>query len=104
MYSTGITTTVRDFISKAFLVLGIHIEFKGEKENELGIVTNCPNEYNFLLSKIVVVVDKNYYRPTEVDLLIGDASKANKMLGWKPKYTLDELISEMILSDLKNEQ
>ena len=102
--ATGITTTVRDFIIKAFEVLGIIIRFDGVNENEYAIVVECIGEFKLLKGSIVVQVDKNYFRPTEVDLLIGDSTKAREELGWRPKYTLNELISEMVLSDLKNEK
>lgn len=101
--ATGVTTTVREFVKKSFLAVGIEIEFEGENENETAKVVKCKGEFNLEIGKIVVEVDPKYYRPTEVDLLIGDASKANEKLGWKPKYKLDELVNEMVLQDLKNE-
>ena len=101
--ATGVTTTVREFVKKSFLVLGIEIEFEGENEKEIAKVVKCNGEFNLEIGKIVVEVDPKYYRLTEVELLIGDASKANEMLGWKPKCKLDELINEMVLQDLENE-
>jgi GDPmannose 4,6-dehydratase len=99
--ATGVTTTVRDFIKKAFFVLGIEISFEGENELEIGIIKSCNNPtYQLPLGTIVVKVDVKYYRPTEVELLIGDATKAKEKLGWKPKYDLDMLIEEMVMSDL----
>jgi GDPmannose 4,6-dehydratase len=100
--ATGTTTTVREFTKKAFKVLGIEIEFEGEGKDEIGIVKSCSN-LKYLLKKgsVVIKVDSNYFRPTEVDLLVGDSSKAQKNLGWKPKYNIDMLIEEMVLSELK---
>jgi GDPmannose 4,6-dehydratase len=102
--ATGVTTTVREFVKKSFLTLGIEIEFEGKNEKEIAKVVKCNVQFNLEIGKIVVEVDPKYYRPTEVDLLIGDATKANEKLGWKPKYKLDELINEMVLQDLKNER
>jgi len=102
--ATGITTTVREFVKKAFQQLQIEITFEGENEKEIAKVVSCNGEYNLENGTLVVEVDAKYYRPTEVDLLIGDATKAYEKLGWKPKYKLDELINEMVLQDLKNEQ
>jgi GDPmannose 4,6-dehydratase len=99
--ATGVTTTVRDFVKMAFGELGIELEFKGEGENETAIVLACNNEkYQLPSGTEVVAVDKHYYRPTEVDLLIGDPTKANTQLGWKPKYTLAALVKEMVATDL----
>lgn len=92
--ATGVTTTVRDFVKLAFREAGIEIEFIGEGASEVGIDKNTGRE--------LVCVDSRYFRPTEVDLLIGDPSKAISKLGWKPRYTLSSLIKEMIQSDLKN--
>ncbi len=103
--ATGVTTSVRDFIIKAFQVLGITIGFNGEGEAEMGIVEKCDNpDWKLSTGQIVVRIDPNYYRPTEVDLLIGDASKAQEKLGWKPKYDLDALIDEMVKKDLQEAQ
>lgn len=100
--ATGITTTVRDFTKMAFSEAGIHIQFEGEGKFEKGIVTSCNNEkYQLPLGKEVVAIDPNYFRPTEVDLLIGDATKAREKLGWKPTYTLSGMIKEMVASDLE---
>lgn len=100
--ATGITTTVREFVRKAFEKLGIDIEFKGEGAEEKGIVMKCSDKrFSLKPGSVVLEVDPRYYRPTEVDLLIGDASKARNELGWKPEYSLDELIEEMVQSDLK---
>lgn len=101
--ATGITTTVREFVKKSFLVVGVEISFEGKNEKEFARVTKCFGKINLEIGKIVVEVDPKYYRPTEVDLLIGDASKANEKLGWRPTYNLDELVNEMVLQDLENE-
>lgn len=99
--ATGITTTVRDFVQMAFGEIGVEIEFKGSNENEIGIVKHCSNPaYQLEKGREVVAVDKHYYRPTEVDLLIGDATKAQQKLRWKPTYSLKEMIVEMVASDL----
>ncbi len=101
VFATGVTTSVRDFVRKAFAVLGITIDFKGEGINEKGFVVSCSNpEYQLEKGTIIVEVDERYFRPTEVELLIGDNKKAVEKLGWKPQYTLDQLIEEMVLSDL----
>ncbi len=102
--ATGITTTVRDFVKKAFLELGIEIEFEGENENEIAKVLTCKGEVKIEPGEIIVEVDPKYYRPTEVDLLIGDATKANLKLNWKPKYDLDALVKEMVQNDYINEK
>ncbi len=100
--ATGITTTVREFISKAFLELGLAVTFTGEGVDEKGMVTGCNNpEFNFLTGKDVVAVDPRYFRPTEVDLLVGDATKARTVLNWTPQYDLDALIKEMVRSDFR---
>ena len=100
--ATGKTTTVRDFVRMAFSEAGIEVEFSGEGKMEKGFIKSCTNK-NYLLpiGKEIVAIDPNYFRPTEVDLLIGDATKAWEKLGWKPTYTLSELIKEMVASDLE---
>jgi len=102
--ATGITTTVREFVRKAFIQLGIQIKFDGENEKEVAVVVKCTGTLVLDVGKIVVEVDPKYYRPTEVDLLIGDATKAKEKLGWVPRYTLDELIEEMVNSDYNKEK
>lgn len=100
--ATGITTEVREFVRMAFAELGIEIEFIGTGIDEIGKVKEVINtEYRIERGTIVVHVDPSYFRPTEVDLLIGDASKAQEKLGWKPKYSLKELVSEMVRNDLE---
>ncbi len=100
--ATGISTTVRDFVSKSFAHCGIELGFDGKGQEEKAIVKKCNNPaYQLPVGQIVVLIDKRYYRPTEVDLLIGDATKAKEKLGWTPTCTLDELIREMMEADLK---
>lgn len=100
--ATGKTTTVRDFAALAFKEAGITIAFEGINENEKGVVTNVANsDCPLSVDDIVIEVDSRYFRPTEVDLLIGDARKAMVKLGWQPKYTLEELIKEMVQSDIE---
>jgi GDPmannose 4,6-dehydratase len=108
--ATGVTTTVRDFIKMAYSELGIEIEFSGKDESERGVIIDIDdqraaelelNRDALKFGKTVVKVDPKYFRATEVDLLIGDASKAREKLGWKPNYDLQALVSEMILSDLQ---
>jgi len=100
--ATGVTTTVRDFVRMAFKELGIEVEFKGEGADEKGYVSKCNNpKYQLATGTEIVNVDSRYFRPTEVDLLIGDPSKAKKQLGWEPKYDLQGLVSDMVRSDVK---
>ena len=107
--ATGVTTTVRDFVRMAFAEVGIEIEFSGKGVMEKGVIIDCDEKLlselnipfeNVKLGQTVVKVDPQYFRPTEVDLLVGDASKAKNKLGWTPKYTLPMLIKDMIDSDL----
>lgn len=99
--ATGVTTSIRDFIHKVFAELGIEVEFKGEGVNEVGLVKKCRGEYQLPIGTEIINVDERYFRPTEVELLIGDPTKANEKLGWKPKYDLDALVKDMVESDLK---
>ncbi len=100
--ATGVTTEVREFVRMAFGELGIKVEFKGEGVNEKGYVVSCSNpKFQIEEGKEVVNVDPRYFRPTEVDLLIGDPSKAMNDLGWKPKYDLRGLVNDMVNSDVK---
>jgi GDPmannose 4,6-dehydratase len=104
--ATGVTTTVREFIQKAFAEVGVNVAFKGSGVDEVAVVDSInssilPAENKSLKAgDIVMEIDPNYFRPTEVDLLIGDASKAYEKLNWKPKYNLDALIKEMVAADL----
>jgi len=101
--ATGITTSVRDFVKMAFGYCGIELEFKGEGVEEKGYVKACTNpEYQLEIGKEVVAVDPKYFRPTEVDLLVGDASKAKEKLGWVPQYDLKALVEDMMAHDIKN--
>jgi GDPmannose 4,6-dehydratase len=98
--ATGVTTTVRDFVKLAFLEAGIEIEFKGTGVNEVGFVKKCHGEHKLAEGKEVIAVDPKYFRPTEVDLLLGDPTKAKSKLGWKPKHDLKSLVKDMMKSDL----
>ena len=100
--ATGVTTTVRDFIKLSFAEVGIKLSFTGEGVKETGSVVSCSNSaYQLPAGKIVVAVDPEYFRPTEVELLIGDPTKAKTKLGWEPKYDLAALVKEMMANDLK---
>jgi len=100
--ATGVTTPVREFVRMAFAEIGVELEFKGKDDKEVGIVV-ASNNPDFVVppGKEVVAVDARYYRPTEVDLLIGDASKAQQKLGWKPHYSLPMLVKEMVDADVQ---
>lgn len=100
--ATGKTTTVREFVRMSFAEVGIELEFKGKGINEKAFVKYCSNpDYQIQIGKEVLEVDANYFRPTEVDLLVGDPTKARTKLGWKCKYDLESLVKEMMQSDLK---
>lgn len=100
--ATGTTTSVREFVTMAFAECGIELEFTGENENEVGIIKKCNNpKYQLPSGKTVVKVDTTYYRPTEVDLLIGNPTKAVSQLGWTLDYDLAAMVKEMVLSDLE---
>lgn len=99
--ATGKTTSVRDLVKMAFGELGIELEFKGEGINEKAYVKACNNpQFQLEIGKEILNIDSKYFRPTEVDLLIGDATKAHQKLGWKPENELQELVREMVKSDL----
>jgi GDPmannose 4,6-dehydratase len=99
--ATGVTTSIRDFVIMAFSEVGITLQFEGEQENETAKVIACENSlYQLPIGKIVVRIDPKYYRPTEVDLLIGDPTKSKTILGWNPKYDLKGLVKDMVTSDL----
>lgn len=99
--ATGETTTVRDFVKLAFGEVGITLRFEGEGEKEVAYVAACANpEYQLEIGHKVVAVDAAYYRPTEVELLIGDPTKSKTKLGWVPKYDLAALVSEMVAADV----
>ncbi len=100
--ATGKTTTVRDFVKMAFNEIGVELEFKGSGADEKGYIMNCNNsKYQLRIGQEVVALDPRYFRPTEVDNLIGDASKAKDKLGWTPQYNLQDLVKEMMQNDLK---
>ena len=99
--ATGVTTTVRDFIILAFKEIGVEIVFQGEDLQEKGYVVSCSNpDYQLETGKTVVSVDPAYFRPTEVELLIGDSTKARTKLGWTPRYALRDLVKEMMACDI----
>lgn len=100
--ATGETHTVRDFVKLCFNYVGVNIEFKGVGSDEVGIVTETSNSsYKFFSGQTLVFVDPKYFRPTEVDILVGNYSKAKKELGWKPETTLNDLVEDMMKSDLE---
>lgn len=107
--ATGVTTSVRDFIRMAFAYVGITLDFKGEGVEEKGYVssininrlTELNIDANVKEGQEVLAIDSRYFRPTEVDLLIGDPNKAKTQLGWEPKYDLKALVDDMMRSDLK---
>ena len=100
--ATGKTTPVRDFVKMAFNEVGIELEFTGEGVDEKGYIKSCSNpSYQLEIGKEVLAVDPRYFRPTEVDLLIGDATKAKEKLGWVPEYELSELVKDMMKNDLR---
>lgn len=99
--ATGVTTSIREFLMMAFDNVGIELEFSGENENEIATVKSCKGEYHVKEGTTVVKVDARYFRPTEVELLIGDGTKAKEKLNWQPRYTLPELVKEMVEADLQ---
>jgi GDPmannose 4,6-dehydratase len=100
--ATGITTTVRDFARLAFEAAGFELEFRGKGIDEAGYIVSTSNiDKSHRVGQVVIAVDPNYFRPTEVELLIGDPAKAREKLGWIPKYTLGELVHDMVASDMK---
>lgn len=100
--ATGRSTSIRDLVKMAFAHIGVTLAFKGEGINEIAVVESCSNEnYNIEIGKEILAIDPKYFRPTEVDLLIGDATKAKEKLGWVPEISLEQLVEEMMQSDLK---
>src|ERR1700753_508680 len=100
--ATGVTTPVRDFVRMAFAEIGVELEFKGKADKEVGIVAASINpDFVVPVGAEVVAVDPKYYRPTEVDLLIGDPTKAQQKLGWKPTYDLPMLVKDMMNADIQ---
>jgi GDPmannose 4,6-dehydratase len=100
--ATGVTTTVREFARMAFAEVGIALEFEGKGKNEVARVSECFNPAYFIpAGRVVIGVDPDYFRPTEVDLLIGDANKAKKKLGWRPTANVGNIVKDMMEADLK---
>ena len=100
--ATGITTTVRDFVKMSFKYIGINLEFKGKGIDEKAYVLSCENKrFQLEVGKEVLSIDAKYFRPTEVDLLIGDPSKAKEKLGWVPEIDINSLVNDMMCEDLK---
>ncbi len=100
--ATGVTTSVRDFVSLAFAEVGISLKYDGEGENETGKIASCSNpEYQLPIGKEVIKIDPKYFRPTEVDMLIGDATKCKEKLNWEPTHSIEELVEDMMRADLK---
>lgn len=103
--ATGRTTSIREFVRMSFRELGVELAFSGTGEDEKGVVVSAQNpDFQFKIGQEVVAIDPRYFRPAEVDLLIGDASKARTLLGWAPNYTLEEMVREMVESDLVKSQ
>jgi len=100
--ATGVTTTVRDFVKMAFKEIGVTLSFSGTGVDEVGVVTKSDNpKYSLEIGKEIISVDPAYFRPTEVELLIGDPTKAKEKLGWTLEYNLNDLVSEMVKADLE---
>lgn len=100
--ATGVTTRIREFVRMAFAEVGIEIEFSGEGVDEIAKVAKCNNpDFKIEIGKEVVAVDPRYFRPTEVELLIGDPTKSMEKLGWKPKYDLKALVNDMVTADVQ---
>jgi GDPmannose 4,6-dehydratase len=108
--ATGVTTTVRDFVKMSFAELGIHVKFSGKDENEKGVIVDIDEAKakslklkveDLKLGTTIIKVDPKYFRPTEVEELLGDASKAKKKLNWKPKISFKQLVKEMVDEDFK---
>ncbi|TVY11838.1 GDP-mannose 4,6-dehydratase [Paenibacillus cremeus] len=103
--ATGRTTEVREFVRLAFAEVGIEVEFQGQHEAEKGFVKRCLHpDYQLPVGQEIVAVDPQYYRPAEVELLLGDPTKAKHALGWEPRYDLQALVKEMVLHDLQAAQ
>jgi GDPmannose 4,6-dehydratase len=100
--ATGMNATIRDFVKMAFSHIGVALEFTGKGINEVAKIKSCSDEnYQLEIGKEILSIDERYFRPTEVDLLIGDPSKAREKLGWEPEITLEELVEDMMRSDIK---
>jgi GDPmannose 4,6-dehydratase len=100
--ATNKTTPVREFVRMAFKEVGVELEFKGTGVDEKAYIVSCSNpKFQVEIGKEVLAVDPKYFRPTEVDLLIGDATKAREKLGWVPEFDLQDLVKDMMQSDVK---
>ena len=99
--ATGVSSSVRDFVTSVFECIGVTIAFKGKGVNEIGIVTKNSENAKVTIGQEIIKIDPRYFRPTEVESLLGNPKKAKDLLGWKPKYTLKKLTREMIESDIK---
>ena len=99
--ATGKTYSVREFVIKCFNHIGMKVSFKGKGVNEVGYIEKNNSKYKLKNGQEVLKIDPEYFRPTEVDLLVGDATKANKILGWKPTYTIDSIVKEMMDYDIE---
>jgi GDPmannose 4,6-dehydratase len=100
--ATGVTTPVREFVRMAFAEIGVELEFRGKADKEIAVVAASTNpDFQVPVGNEVVAVDPTYYRPTEVDLLIGDPTKAHQRLGWKPTYDLPMLVKDMMNADIQ---
>jgi GDPmannose 4,6-dehydratase len=100
--ATGVTTTVRDFVKMAFAEVGIELAFEGEGAEEKARVVSCTSpDFNVTVGQVVVEVDPAYFRPTEVELLIGDPTKSKEKLGWVPQYDLPALVKDMMQADVE---
>ena len=100
--ATGKTTTIREFVNMAFNEVGIELEFKGSGVHEVARVIKCSNPlFQVEIGKEVLSIDPSYFRPTEVDLLIGDPTKAKEKLGWVPQHDLASLVKDMMQADVK---
>jgi len=98
--ATGVTTSVRDFVKMSFREIGVELDFQGQGVDEKGVVQSSPEGSPLKVGQTVVSVDPRYFRPTEVEILVGDASKAKSLLDWKPKYDLQMMCSEMVQADI----
>ena len=95
------TTEIREFVKMAFKEVGIEVSFHGEGVDEVGVIVSCSDDkYQLPEGKEVVVIDPRYFRPTEVELLMGDPSKSKSKLGWEPKYDLAALVKDMMTADV----
>ena len=100
--ATGKTTSIRDFVKMAFAYIGIELEFSGKGIDEVAKIKSCSNsDYQLKVGKEVLSIDSKYFRPTEVDLLVGDSTKARNKLGWELEYDLQGLVNDMMKSDLE---